>query len=94
MEIKEMVRMANQIADFFKGYGHDEAVKEVADHINRFWDPRMRSAFFRHLESGGAGFTDLVKDAAPLVRKPGSATLPMREPKDRKTGLPKEAHEA
>ena len=70
METRDMVRMANQIADFFKGYGHDEATAEISDHINRFWEPRMRTAFFAHLAKGGEGFDQLVKDAAVKVRKP------------------------
>jgi formate dehydrogenase subunit delta len=70
MEIRDTVRMANQIAAFFKAYGHDEAIKEIADHINRFWEPRMRTAFFEHLAAGGEGLDGLVKDAARLVRKP------------------------
>ena len=70
MNTRDMVRMANQIADFFKGYGHDEAIKETADHLNRFWDPRMRKALFEYLAKGGEGLDPLVKDAAPLIRKP------------------------
>jgi formate dehydrogenase subunit delta len=70
METRDMVRMANQIAAFFKGYPHDEAAKETADHINRFWEPRMRKAFFDHIAKGGEGFDPLVRDAAALVRKP------------------------
>ena len=70
MEIRDMVRMANQIAAFYKAYPHDEAMKETADHINRFWEPRMRMAFFAHIAKGGEGFDQLVKDAAVSVRKP------------------------
>ena len=74
MELRDMVRMANQIADFNRAYPHDDAVKETADHINRFWEPRMRRAFFEHLAKGGEGFDQLVKDAAQLVRKPKTET--------------------
>lgn len=70
METRDMVRMANQIADFYKGYPRDEAVKETADHLNRFWEPRMRRSFFAHMEAGGEGFDALVRDAAALVRRP------------------------
>ena len=42
-----LVRMANQIADFFKIQPANEAVAGTADHIRRFWDPRMRT------ENGG-----------------------------------------
>ncbi|MBI2720379.1 MAG: formate dehydrogenase subunit delta [Rhizobiales bacterium] len=70
MEPATTVRMANQIADFFKGYPHAQAVKETADHINRFWEPRMRKAFFDYLATGGDGLDPLVKEAAVLVRRP------------------------
>ena len=70
MDNATTIRMANQIAAFFKAYPHDQAIKDIADHINRFWEPRMRSAFFAHLAAGGAGLDGLVKDAAALVRKP------------------------
>ena len=69
MENLDMVRMANQIADFFKGYGHDEAVKEVATHINNFWDPGMRTHLFAYLAKGGAGLDPLVIEASANIRK-------------------------
>ena len=39
-------RMANQIAANFEILGYDKAVLATADHINQFWDPRMRVAIF------------------------------------------------
>ena len=70
MEQAEMIRMANQIAGFFKNYGFEEGKKEVAAHLNNFWEPRMREKFFQHLSTGGAGFDPLVIEASKLVRKP------------------------
>ena len=70
MKIPDMVRMANQIAAFFAGYPHDEAVKETAYHINAFWEPRMRTQLLAHLDTGGAGLDPLVKDAAAKIRRP------------------------
>jgi formate dehydrogenase subunit delta len=70
METRDMVRMANQIAAFFKGYGHDEAVKGTADHINHFWEPRMRRALLAHLDKGGDGLDQVVRDAAPDIARP------------------------
>ena len=70
MEVHDMVRMANQIASFFKGYGHDEALKEAANHINNYWDPRMRAHLFVHLAKGGEGLDPLVIEASANIRKP------------------------
>ncbi|CAN5325955.1 formate dehydrogenase subunit delta [soil metagenome] len=68
MSPEKMVHMANQIALFFKSKPHDEGVIGVAEHINKFWEPRMRAQLFAHLEAGGAGLSQLVRDAAPKIR--------------------------
>jgi formate dehydrogenase subunit delta len=70
MENRDMLRMANQIADFFRSYPHDDAVKEAATHLNNYWDPRMRKHFFDYLAEGGEGFDPLIIEAAAQVRKP------------------------
>ena len=48
--IAKIVRMANQIGTFFESKPHEEGVHGVAEHINKFWEPRMRRHFF---ERGG-----------------------------------------
>lgn len=70
METRDMVRMANQISDFFKSYSEKEALAGIADHITKFWDPRMRTDFFAHVDKGGDGFSELVKKSAALVKRP------------------------
>ena len=69
METKDMVRMANQISDFFKSYSEQEALAGIADHISKFWDPRMRKAIFAHLDAGGAGLDPDVRDAIATLKK-------------------------
>ena len=41
-------RMADQIAANFKIMGHEKAMLATADHIDQFWDPRMKAAIFAH----------------------------------------------
>jgi formate dehydrogenase subunit delta len=72
METRDMVRMANQIASFFASYPHEEAVQGTADHVNKFWEPRMRSQLLAYLAKGGDGLAPLVKDAAAQIHKPKS----------------------
>lgn len=38
----KLAAMARGIADFFRAYPPEQAATSVADHINRFWTPRMR----------------------------------------------------
>jgi formate dehydrogenase subunit delta len=70
METRDMVRMANQMAVFFKPYGEVEGSKELAAHINNFWEPRMRAKFFEYLETLENDLDPLVMEAAKFVRKP------------------------
>ncbi len=70
METKDMVRMANQMAAFFKPYGEVEGTKDLATHINNFWEPRMRKLFFDYIATGGKEFAPMVLAAAAQVRKP------------------------
>lgn len=41
-QLREIKRMANQIAIAFQAYPEEQAIKETANHIKSFWDPRMR----------------------------------------------------
>lgn len=41
-QLREIKRMANQIAIAFQTYPEEQAIKETANHIKSFWDPRMR----------------------------------------------------
>jgi formate dehydrogenase subunit delta len=73
MQTEDMIRMANQISDFFKSYTEKEAIHGISDHISKFWEPRMRKDFFAHMDAGGAGFSELVKKAAGDVKRPKAA---------------------
>lgn len=64
------VYMANQIATFFKTMPQGNAAESVADHINKFWEPRMRARLFDIIDAGGDGLDPLVMEAAPQIRKP------------------------
>jgi len=61
--------MANQIGKFFESQGHGKAVPGIAEHIKKFWDPRMLKAIFAHLDAGGAGLTPDVREAIASLRK-------------------------
>jgi formate dehydrogenase subunit delta len=67
---EKLVRMANQIAAFFHSRPREEGVAGVAEHINKFWEPRMRRQFFEMLDSGGEGFDELVVAASARIKRP------------------------
>jgi formate dehydrogenase subunit delta len=70
MSPDKLVYQANQIARFFHSKPHAEGVAGVAEHINKFWEPRMRRQFFELIKAGNNGFDELVLEAAPAVRQP------------------------
>jgi hypothetical protein len=72
----KIVRMANQIGTFFLSKPHDEGVAGVAEHVNKFWEPRMRRHFFEIVDAGGAGLIPLVLEAAPKIRRPPAPVSP------------------
>ncbi len=69
MSPDRLVHMANQIGTFFRSQGADKAVPGIADHIRKFWDPRMRAAIFRHLDAGGAGLDPHVAEAIASLKR-------------------------
>lgn len=75
MSREKIVRMANQIASFFETAADGDAAAGVADHINKFWEPRMRAQLFQVIDAGDTGLNPLVLEAAPAIRKPKQAGL-------------------
>lgn len=74
MNVHHLVSMANDIGNFFDGeYGPAESPPNIAQHIQRFWDPRMRSQIIAHVAAGGDG---LSASALAAVR-----TLPPAPPR-------------
>ena len=68
----KLVRMANQIGTFFMSKPHDEGVTGTAEHINKFWEPRMRRQFFEIVDGGADGLLPIVVEAAAKVRRPSA----------------------
>jgi formate dehydrogenase subunit delta len=59
----KLVRMANQIAQFFMSQPHDDAVAGVVDHLRSFWTPKMRRQIADHAAAGGADLDPLTLEA-------------------------------
>ncbi|MGD1876776.1 MAG: formate dehydrogenase subunit delta [Kiloniellaceae bacterium] len=69
MNTEELVRMANQIADYYKAYPEAEALDGVAAHIRSFWDPRMRAGLLGYAAGGGEGLAPLVLAAVAQLHE-------------------------
>lgn len=65
MNVENLITMANQIGSFFEAMpDRDEAVSDIAGHIKRFWEPRMRRALLGHVDGdAGSGLLEIVQEA-------------------------------
>jgi formate dehydrogenase subunit delta len=74
MSPDRLIYMANQIGKFFQSQGQHNAIGGIADHIRKFWDPRMRERIVAHLDAGGAGLDPNVRDAIAALKaaRPGT----------------------
>lgn len=71
MNPAKLIKMANQIGAFFEAMpNREQAVKDIAAHIQKNWDPRMRIALHNHIGNcGDAELSPMVREALLLVRK-------------------------
>ena len=66
---QRLVTMANQIARNFAYRGDVEAAGATADHIAKFWDPRMKQSAFALLNRPEAEFSPVVRNALEALSK-------------------------
>jgi formate dehydrogenase subunit delta len=71
MSPDKLVYMANQIGKFFASQGEEKAVPLIADHLVKFWDPRMRKAILDYVEAGGSGLQPIVLNAVRSLMADG-----------------------
>ena len=64
MKIERLIKMANDIGDFFNAESNKEIAAEgIAKHILRSWDPRMRRDIITYCQQDGSALSDLAKKA-------------------------------
>jgi len=69
MNIDLLIKMTNEISAFFAAESdREQAARDVANHLKRFWEPRMRAQIITYYkERQGAGLVDLAKNAVALL---------------------------
>ena len=52
MDKENLVTMANQIGSFYETMpDRAKALTDIAEHIKKFWDPRMRSELLAYIDA-------------------------------------------
>lgn len=64
MDAHNLIQMANRIGEFFEAMPErEQALHDVAEHIRKFWEPRMRRSLLAALAD-----PVLAGQLAPIVR--------------------------
>jgi len=77
MNTERLVVMANDIANFFAAEpDRAVAIEGVANHLKKFWAPRMRRTIVAHVrEHGGAGLSELARAGVERVGRLDAASV-------------------
>ena len=67
--LDKLVMMANQIGKFFEPQRAGDPVAGIADHLEKFWDPRMKAGIVAHWRAGGAGLDEPVREAVGRLKQ-------------------------
>jgi len=74
MNIDQLIKMANEIGSFFTTATAEQASRDVATHLKRYWEPRMRQQIIRYLdERHGAGLSDVARGAVEQLKAESAA---------------------
>jgi formate dehydrogenase subunit delta len=68
-KIDKLVRMANQIGDYFAPMSESAATEGVATHLTRFWTPKMINEIIVYLDSGQAGLNSVAFRAVASLKE-------------------------
>jgi formate dehydrogenase subunit delta len=62
---QHLVQMANDIGNFFRSEPkREDAIAGIANHIAKFWTPRMREKLLAHIDAHGPDGLDELPRAA------------------------------
>jgi formate dehydrogenase subunit delta len=67
MDIEHLVTMVNEIGAFFDSEDKASAAAQVANHLRKFWDPRMRKQICEFAAADGHGLSDVARRAVALL---------------------------
>ena len=72
-KIDKLVRMANQIGDFYAAMPENEAANGAATHFRRFWTPKMIRELAAFAETGRPGLNPTATRAVAALKNAAQA---------------------
>ncbi len=68
-KMEKLVRMANQIGDYFKAMPESEAVNGAADHLKLYWTPKMLGEIIAYVDAGHFGLNMVAAQAVAELKR-------------------------
>ena len=69
MNIENLVTMANQIGMFYETMpDRTKALTDIAEHLKKYWDPRMRRELLAYIEEPGQHALQLIPVVSESLR--------------------------
>ena len=65
---EKLVKMANQIGDYFAPQQQELAAEGVANHLKRFWTPKMISEIIARSNEAGSGLNPTAARGVALLK--------------------------
>ena len=72
-KIEKLVRMANQIGDFYAAMPENEAASGAATHLRRYWTPKMIRELVAFAEAGRSGLNPTAARAVEALKSAAQA---------------------
>jgi formate dehydrogenase subunit delta len=72
-KIDKLVRMANQIGDFYAAMPEKEATAGAASHLRLYWTPKMIGELVAFAEAGRAGLNPTAAHAVEALKRAAQA---------------------
>jgi formate dehydrogenase subunit delta len=72
-KIDKLVRMANQIADFYAAMPEREAIAGAASHLNLYWTPKMIREIIAFADQGHPGLNAIAARAVESLKQKATA---------------------
>ena len=72
-KIDRLVRMANQIGDYFAAMPEPEATQGVASHLRMYWTPKMIREIIAFADQGHSGLHPIAARAVEHLKQSAPA---------------------
>ncbi len=79
-DLPPVIRLGHDLVRNFEALPPDKAASEIATHIRKFWDPRMRRQLLGFVDAGDVRVGDLLAAAAVDLRESEVDHREVRQP--------------